>query len=205
MLVKDTLELLDHLEEKVNDTSLEILGRLQERAKDLAIVMSVPGIGFVSASIILAEIGDYHDFQTSEQLVKLCGLAPGLNESAGKKSPCGITKQGSKSLRTILVEIAQVVAKMSKNKLSRFFHKLRTRKNYNVAITALARKLISIIFHLLVNQELYQENNCTQAKTKPIKKDLLCLSKEEQLKDGVAAIVDAFYHLKKKSSLEGGG
>ena len=34
---------------------------------------------------------------------------------------------------------------------------------------------------------------------------LLCLSKEEQLKDGVAAIVDAFYHLKKKSSLEGGG
>jgi len=205
MLVKDTLELLDHLEEKVNDTSLEILGRLQERAKDLAIVMSVPGIGFVSASIILAEIGDYHDFQTSEQLVKWCGLAPGLNESAGKKSPCGITKQGSKSLRTILVEIAQVVAKMSKNKLSRFFHRLRTRKNYNVAITALARKLISIIFHLLVNQELYQENNYTQAKTKPIKKDLLCLSKEEQLKDGVAAIVDAFYHLKKKSSLEGGG
>lgn len=72
--------------------------------------MSVPGIGFVSASIILAEIGDYHDFQKSEQLVKWCGLAPGLNESAGKKSPCGITKQGSKHLRTILVEIAQVVA-----------------------------------------------------------------------------------------------
>jgi hypothetical protein len=57
----------------------------------------------------------------------------------------------------------------------------------------------------LINQELYQENNCTTVKTKPIKKDLLCLSKEEQLKDGVAAIVDAFYHLKKKSSLEGGG
>jgi len=205
MLIKDTLELLDHLDEKVSDTSLEILGRLQERARDLAIVMSVPGIGFVSASIILAEIGDYHDFQKSEQLVKWCGLAPGLNESAGKKSPCGITKQGSKHLRTILVEIAQVVAKMSKNNLSSFFHRLRARKNYNVAITALARKLISIIFHLLINQELYQEDNCTTVKTKPIKKDLLCLSKEEQFKDGVAAIVDAFYYFKKKSSLEGGG
>lgn len=205
MLIKDTLELLDHLDEKVSDTSLEILGRLQERARDLAIVMSVPGIGFVSASIILAEIGDYHDFQKSEQLVKWCGLAPGLNESAGKKSPCGITKQGSKHLRTILVEIAQVVAKMSKNNLSSFFHRLRARKNYNVAITALARKLISIIFHLLINQELYQEDNCATVKTKPIKKDLLCLSKEEQFKDGVAAIVDAFYYFKKKSSLEGGG
>ena len=204
MLIRDTLDLLDHLEKKVNDTSLEILGKLQERAKDLAIVMSVPGIGFVSASIILAEIGDYHDFQTSEQLVKWCGLAPGLNESAGKRGPCGITKQGSKSLRTILVEIAQVVAKMSKNNLSRFFHRLRTRKNYNVAITALARKLISIIFHLLINQELYQENNNTMAKTKSIKKDLPCQSKDEQLKDGVAAIVEAFYHLKKRPLFEGG-
>jgi transposase len=63
MLVKDTLELLHHLGQKVNDTSLEILGRLQEGAKDPAIVVSVPGIGLVSASIILAEIGDYHDFQ----------------------------------------------------------------------------------------------------------------------------------------------
>jgi transposase len=205
MLVKDTLELLDHIEKKIEKTSLEVLSRLQKRAKDLAIVMSVPGIGFISASIILAEIGDCHDFCTPEQLVKWCGMAPGLNESAGKKKPCGITKQGSKSLRTILVEIAQVVAKMSNNKLARFFHRLRTRKNYNVAITALARKLISIIYHLLINQELYHENSCTAATSKPVKKDLLYLSKEEQLKDGVAAIVDAFYHLNNRSSLEGGG
>ena len=85
MLVRDTLELLDQLDKIVNNTSLEILSRLQIRAKDLAIAMSVPGIGFTSASIILAEIGDYHDFQTPEQLVKWCGLAPGLNESAGKR------------------------------------------------------------------------------------------------------------------------
>lgn len=70
MLIKDTLELLDHLDEKVSDTSLEILGKLQEKARDLAIVMSVTGIGFVSASIILAEIGAYHDFQKSEQPAK---------------------------------------------------------------------------------------------------------------------------------------
>lgn len=117
---------------------------------------------------------------------------PGLNESAGKKSPCGITKQGSKHLRTILVEIAQVVAKMSKNNLSSFFHRLRARKNYNVAISfVLARKLISIIFHLLINQELYQEDNCKRLKQNPSRRTLRS-SKEEQFKDGVAAIVDAF-------------
>jgi transposase len=203
MLVKDTLELLDHLEKKIEKTSLEVLSILQKRPKDLAIVMSVPGIGFISASIILAEIGNYHDFSTPGRLVKWCGLAPGLNESAGKKIPCGITKQGSKSLRTILVEIAQVVAKMKNNRLSRFFNRLRARKNYNVAITALARKLISLIYHLLTQQELYQENNCNTAASKPVKEDLLYLSKEERLKDGVAAIVDAFYHLKNRYS-EGG-
>jgi hypothetical protein len=73
-----------------------------------------------------------------------------------------------------------------------------------VAITAFARKLITIIYHLLINPEPYQENNCTIAASKPIKKDLLYLSKEERFKDGVAAIVDAFYHLKNRSS-EGGG
>jgi transposase len=204
MLVKDTLELLDHLEKKIEKTSLEVLSILQKRPKDLAIVMSVPGIGFTSASIILAEIGDYHDFSTPGKLVKWCGLAPGLNESAGKKIPCGITKQGSKSLRTILVEIAQVVANMKNNRLSRFFRRLMARKIRNVAITALARKLISLIYHLLTKQELYQENSCNTAASKPVKEDLLYLSKEERLKDGVAAIVEAFYHLKNRYS-EGGG
>ena len=59
-------------------------------------------------------------------------------------------------------------------------------------------------YHLLINQELYQENSCTMATSKPVKKDLLNLSKEERLQDGVAAIVDAFYHLKNGYS-EGGG
>ncbi len=115
-----------------------------------------------------------------------------------------ITKQRSKNLRTILVEIAQVVAKMSGNRLTRFFQRLRARKNYNVAITALARKLLSIIYHLLINQELYQENNDTTTASKPVKKDLLHLSDKERLKDGIAAIVDAFYHLKRKYPKGGG-
>ncbi len=102
------------------------------------------------------------------------------------------------------MEIAQIIAKMSSNRLSRFFRRLSARKNYNVAIVALARKLISLIYHLLINQELYHEGNCTATASKPVKKDLLYLSDKERLKDGIAAIVDAFYHLKKKYP-QGGG
>ena len=209
MLIKDTMDLLDHLETKVEAASQEVINKLQTKSKDLAIVMSIPGIGFVSGSVILAEIGDYHDFKTPEQLAKWCGLSPGENESAGKKRPCGITKQGSKYLRTMLVQIAHVVARKSNTKLSRFFQRLSKRKEYNVAITALARKLICLVYHLLINQELCQEEDCERRKSKPAKSDpTSSYSPEEQLEDKVAAIVDAFYHLKehnRKTSSDGGG
>src|SRR5271157_337730 len=113
----------------------------------------------------------------------------------GKRS-CGITKQGSKYLRTVLVEIAHVVARMGNSRLSRFFQKLKGRKNYNVAITALARKLICLIYHLLINQELYQEDDCEKREPKPESCDhASSYSPKERLEDKVAAIVDAFYHL----------
>jgi transposase len=209
MLIKDTMDLLDHLETKVEAASQEVINKLQTKSKDLAIVMSIPGIGFVSGSVILAEIGDYHDFKTPEQLAKWCGLSPGENESAGKRRPCGITKQGSKYLRTMLVQIAHVVAGKSNTKLSRFFQSLSKRKEYNVAITALARKLVCLVYHLLINQELYQEEDCERRKSKPTKSDLISsYSPEDQLEDKVAAIVDAFYHLKahgRKRSSDGSG
>jgi transposase len=200
MLIKDTLDLLDHLESKVEAASLKIFNNVQRKCKDLAIVMSVPGIGFVSGSVILAEIGDHRDFKTPEQLAKWAGLIPGEHESAGKKRQCGITKRGSKYLRTILIEAAQSVALAGKTRLARYFQRLAARKARNVAITALARKLICIIHHLLVNQEMYEEPGYIKRKPKNAKK---CRKKEcasssspkARLEDKVAAIVDAFYHL----------
>ncbi len=203
LLVKDALDVLDNLEGKLEKMSQEILNRSLIKSKDLAIVMSVPGISFVAGSKILSEIGDYGDFHTPEQLAKWCGLVPGLNESAGKKRPCGITKQGSKNLRTILVEIAHVIARMKSTKLSRFFKRIMARKNYNVAIVALARKLICIIHHLLVNQELYEDDNHKTIASKP---DANRASfSETLLQDRVAGIVDAYYRLNRGGALKGGG
>jgi len=204
MLIRDTLDLLDNLEAKIEATSHEIFNKLQPKNKDLAIVMSIPGIGFVAGSIILAEIGDYRDFQTPEQLAKWSGLNPGENESAGKRKQCGVTKRGSKYLRTVLVEIAHVIAaRIGNSRLSRFFQRLSGRKNYNVAIIALARKLICLIHHLLVNQEMYQEDDCDKRDQKQASCDHVSLSSpEERLGDKVAAIVDAFYYLNARNRMD---
>ena len=199
MLLIDALEILDNLESKMEKLSLKILDSVQQKSKDLAIVMSIPGIGFTSASVILSEVGDYHDFQTPKQLAKWCGLNPGENVSAGKKKKCGITKRGSKHIRVILVQAAQTISNMKKTALSRFFQRLIKRKERNVAIIAVARKLICLIYHLLINQELYQEDECRKKRSSQDKSCQAPSFKEEHLTDRVAAIVDAFYHLKESS------
>ena len=200
MLVRDCLDVLDNLEEKIEATSMEILDRVQSRSKDLAIVMSIPGIGFTSGAVILAEIGDYRQFQSPEQLAKWCGLTPGENESAGKRKKMGITKRGSKYIRTVLIEAAQTIANMERSRLSRFFKRLNAKKERNVAIAAVARKLICLIYHLLINQELYQEVDGRKRRSRPDKsgQDQSSLL-QEHLDDKIAAIVNAFYHLKDRS------
>jgi transposase len=199
MLLTDALEILDNLESKMEKLSLEVLKKVQQKSKDLAIVMSIPGIGFTSASVILSEIGNYRDFKTPNQLAKWCGLNPGENESAGKRKKCGITKKGSKHIRVVLVQAAQTISNMKKTRLSRFFQRLIKKKERNVAIIAVARKLICLIYHLLINQELYLEGECRKRGSSQDKSCQAPSFKEEQLTDRVAAIVDAFYHLKEGS------
>jgi transposase len=199
MLLIDALEILDNLESKMEKLSLEVLKGVQQKSKDLAIVMSIPGIGFTSASVILSEIGNYRDFKTPNQIAKWCGLNPGENESAGKKKKCGITKKGSKHIRVILVQAAQTISNMNKTALSRFFKRLIKKKEHNVAIIAVARKLICLIYHLLINQELYQEDECRKSRSSQDKSCQAPSFKEDHLTDRVAAIVDAFYHLKEGS------
>lgn len=195
MLVTDALEILDDIESKIEKTSHEILKKVQQKSKDLAILMSVPGIAFISGSVILSEIGTYRDFQTPEQLAKWCGLNPGENESAGKKRKTGITKRGSKHIRVVLVQAAQTISNMKNTRLSRFFKRLSKKKEHNVAIVAVARKLICLIHHLLINQELYQEADCRKRRSKREKSCKEPSLQEEHLTDKVAAIVDAFYGL----------
>jgi transposase len=199
MLISDALGCLDDFESKIEKLSHEVLKKIQQKSKDLAIVMSVPGIGFVSASVILSEIGNYRDFQTPDKLAKWCGLNPGESESAGKKKKCGITKRGSKQIRVVLVQAAKTIGRMKNTRLSRFFQRLIKKKEPNVATIAVARKLICLIHHLLVNQELYQEGECRTRESGQNKHCHAPSLQEEQLSDKVAAIVDAFYHLKERS------
>jgi hypothetical protein len=85
--------------------------------------------------------------------------------------------------------------KCEKDKSVQILPEIDKKKERNVAIIAVARKLICLIYHLLINQELYQEDECRRRGSSQDKSCQVPSFQEEHLTDKVAAIVDAFYNL----------
>jgi transposase len=167
-LIRECLETIDFLKRKINllDSMINQQIEKEQKQNQMQILMTIPGISYTSASAILAEIGDINVFPHPKSLVGWSGLAPSLNESAGKSSNGHITKKGSKYLRRMLVQCAHVIAGHRPNKLRFFYQRIMMRKGKKIAIVALARKLLSIIHHLLKNNEKYSEDEIKPKKIK---------------------------------------
>jgi transposase len=108
----------------------------------------------------------------------------------------GITKQGSKHIRWILVEIAYAASRKRGSKLRNFFIRVRARKGSKVAIVALARKIICILYHLLINREMYEEEGMQNPKSFQL--DRTSSPIEMTVKEMIEIIVKAGYMVKKR-------
>ena len=193
-LIRQSLQIIAQLKIRIEELDVEIRSRIASRPMDLKIAMSIPGIGIVSAYTILAEIGNYMDFKKPEQLAMWAGIVPSVYQSADKLITGGITKQGSKHLRWILVQVAHAITHKKGGKLKKFFLKIRAKKGYLVAIVALARKVLCILHHLLVNQELYEEEGGA------VQKDTLILKNDQKvppIEDMIRYLVQDGYKVKK--------
>jgi len=155
-VLKQCVDMVKHLDEKI----LEVDGRIEMlvNERDVDVVASVPGVGRKSAAAITAEIGDAKRFEDGKKLASAAGLAPSVYQSAGKNLTGRITKQGSKWLRRVMVEVAHSAVKTRDSKLRMFYLRVKARKGEKTAIVAVARKMLTIIHHLLVNGEEYVED-----------------------------------------------
>jgi transposase len=202
ILIKGGLEQIESIQRRIDELEGEIKNRIASRREDLKIAMSIPGIGFTSAVTILAEIGDFKDFAKAEQLAAWAGLVPAVYQSADKLVTGSITKHGSKHIRWILVEVAQAIARTNKSELKRFFRRVQAKKGYNVAAVALARKVLCILYHLLMNREMYQEDEVI--KTKSIGIDPSSSPTKMGFEEMIQVLVKAGYEIRKTSSGTGG-
>jgi transposase len=163
--LQTSVTMIDLLTDKIKDLERTILNDLQKDKRKLQILMSVPGIGTVGATTLLAEIGDVNDFSSPDKLTKWVGITPRVYQSADKLHTGSITKQGSKHIRWILVEIAHSCIRTRNTTLRIFFDRIFNRSGYKKAIVALARKILKLVWHLLTNDELYQEKNTLLTKS----------------------------------------
>jgi transposase len=164
-LIGQLLNSIEFIGREIEYIDQQIQAIISKRRGDLEIAMSIPGMGIVSASTILAEIGNFTDFKTGEQLAAYCGLVPSVYQSAGKLITGHITKQGSPHVRRMLIEIAHAISRTRVNsKLKRFYLRIKSRHGANIAIVALARKVICLLHHLIINKEIFENEKATKPK-----------------------------------------
>jgi transposase len=157
-LLSDTYQRLRTLNEQIlaYDRELNHLVRASEPAQRL---MTVPGIGAITASAMLASVGDPKQFRNGRQFAAWLGLTPRQYTTGGKIRLGRITKKGDAYLRTLLIHGTRAVlatVKDKDDKLSRWTKALIERRGYKRAAVALAAKHARILWALMVKDETYQ-------------------------------------------------
>lgn len=128
--------------------------KMAENNDDARNLMTIPGISYYSALMIISEIGDIGRFTDSNHLVSYSGLSPSTH-SSGKKTFYGpITKQGSKYLRWILNQVTWAnIRSEPDGTVGKFYAKIKRKKGSAIAITA--AKMLRIIYWVLKEHRPY--------------------------------------------------
>jgi transposase len=122
-------------------------------------LMQVPGVGPVTATALVATVGNAHAFRNGRQLAAWLGLVPRQHSSGGTRRLGRSTKRGDVYLRTLLIHGARAVMRHLARRTdatSRWVTALQARRGFNKAVVALAAKQARILWALLATGRTYQ-------------------------------------------------
>ena len=134
------------------DSMDQAIQRLAQEHAGAKRLQQLRGIGPITATALIAAIGDGRMFKRGRDAAAWCGLVPGQHSSGGKDRLLGISKRGDAYLRTLLIHGARSVILAAEDKddrLSRWLQSLCSRRNKNVAAVALANKTMRMAWALL--------------------------------------------------------
>lgn len=175
---------ISELDAHIEEIELEMIKRLIPHSAEFQMITGIPGISLVSAMIIVSEIGlDMTQFESDKQLCSWAGLSPTNNESAGKKKSVRISKAGI-YLKPILVQCAlSAIASKKETYFGIKYNKIKKRRGHKKAIIAIARMLLTSIYHIILNGEEFNPCDYHSLKNpKPLKKELTPLIALDYLK-----------------------
>ena len=156
LLVQRLMDQLKVLDQQVGEMELQIKAwhTQSEASRKLE---QIPGIGPITASALVASIGDAKYFSSGRQVAAWLSLVPRQHSSSGKPTLLGRSKRGDSYLRTLLIHGARSViyaAQRKANKIDNWLSRLLERRNLNVAAAALANKNARIVWALLARDRV---------------------------------------------------
>jgi hypothetical protein len=151
--VLQDLATLDHVQQQLVELGAELhrLSTTRPWEEQVPYLVQLPGFGLLTAMTVLSAIGDITRFPTDKRLVGYAGLGAGVHDSGQTHGDHGITKQGRRDLRRVLVEAAWS-AVTTHPYWKAEFERLTRRKHPNQAIVAVARKLLVAVWHVLTER-----------------------------------------------------
>jgi transposase len=155
--------LLGQLEEVQKHIKLfeERIRELFSPSPELALVMSLPGVGFILGVVIVLEIGDIERFASAEHLASYCGTTPRVHASGGKVRYGQVRNDVNRYLKWAFTEAANVIClnhrRFPQRHVHRLYERMARRKGYQKAIGAVARHLAEATYWMLMKGEMYRE------------------------------------------------
>ncbi|RLA20613.1 MAG: IS110 family transposase, partial [Gammaproteobacteria bacterium] len=147
-----------HLDERIKtlESKLEALCSQNEDCQRL---LSIPGVGLLSATAMVAAIGDIKAFKNGRELAAWLGLVPRQHSTGGKPTLLGISKRGDTYLRTLLIHGGRTVVRVANkhhDQRSQWITQLDSRRGKNISAVAVANKNARVAWALLSRKSMYQ-------------------------------------------------
>ena len=164
----------DNLESRKAELEELILALAAPYQQELAILQTAPGISSDFTAIgIISEIGtNMEAFPSAKHLCSWAGLTPTNNESAGKKKSVRVSKAGC-YIKPLLVQCANAVVKSTKHpEMRNRYLRLKKRRGHKKAIIAIARMLLTALYHMLKNGENYNAELYRKSDLPPVDREI---------------------------------
>ena len=144
MELKHTIRLIRELDTEIEEIESEINSIMDEIHSPIT---TIPGIGTRMGAMILAEVGDFSNFESADKILAYAGLSPSTYQS-GQLTNCysHMEKRGSKYLRYAIFNAAKYVCRWDPTFAAYLAKKRAEGKHYNVAVSHAAKKLVRLIF-----------------------------------------------------------
>jgi len=156
-LLQELYEEIIHFDQRIETIELK-LKRVSEQNKDCQRLLTIPGIGLLTATALIAAIGDISAFKNGRELAAWIGLVPHQHSTGGKPTLLGISKRGDSYLRTLLIHGGRSVVRVAsrhQDKRNQWITEIKQRRGENISNVAVANKNARVVWALLTNKQDY--------------------------------------------------